>query len=495
MSEYDRHSGADMPRPKHKIQMPEEQKALARRPAHQPPPQRRPAPRPPARPVQQRPPVRRPVPTPAYDDAEETRILPALHSDGVQTAPMRAVRPQQHAPQQRQRPVQPGAPRGGRPAPRGGAYPPPANRHAQPRDPYPDYDSAYEDDPYDAPTERPAPRRNPPPRPRQGAPAPRKAPKRKRRIGCLGRAICGVLVLAIVLFAVYSFTALHFIDKINLVESEPRMTPTASLLSESYVQNILLLGTDSRDSSRGRSDSMILLSINKKTKKIVMSSLMRDMYVNIPGKGWNKLNAAYSFGGPAMLMNTIEENLHIKIDDYMQVDFSAFAGVVDAVGGVKITVSPEEAQAINNILRDEVNGLMGDPVDADYLEGGGTFVLNGKQALSYARIRYVGNADFERTERQRKVLTQMIGQLKESGVSGMKKAMGAAMPNLSSNMERGALYKLSLRLPQLIGYDIVQQQIPAKDTWSGETKDCGSVLVVDFDRNIELFQTQVFNKS
>ena len=118
-------------------------------------------------------------------------------------------------------------------------------------------------------------------------------------------------------------------------------------------------------------------------------------------------------GGPELLMDTIEDNFYIEIDDYVTVNFISFANIVDAVGGVEIEVNDSEADAINALL-DSKEGvsMFGQPDENDYLNGGGTYKLNGKQALCYSRLRKVGNADFERTERQRKVLSGILKMLR-----------------------------------------------------------------------------------
>ena len=181
----------------------------------------------------------------------------------------------------------------------------------------------------------------------------------------------------VVIFIIYSVISLSLISKVNVVENGERNEPSHSLYTSPSVRNILLIGTDSRGEDRGRSDSMILMSINSKSNKISLVSLMRDTYVQIPGYGGDKLNAAYSYGGPELLMDTIEENLYIKIDDYFTVNFISFANIVDAVGGVEIKVNEDEADAIN-VLLDSPEGktLFGTPDESDYLNGAGTYKLH-----------------------------------------------------------------------------------------------------------------------
>lgn len=339
----------------------------------------------------------------------------------------------------------------------------------------------------------PPPRNQRMPQQHYSAP-PKKQKKRRRRSNPFSRFLRGIVVFAVFLFLLYSAAALFMISRLEKVRGEGRVYPSTASLDASYVTSILLIGTDARDASaeRGRSDSMILLSINSRTDTISLTSFMRDAYVEIPGHGHNKLNAAYSFGGADLLMDTLELNYGVRIDDHVTVSFSGFASVIDAFGGVEITLSDAEAQALNEILISEVNALMGDARDADLLESGGTYTLSGKQALCYSRIRYVGNADFERTSRQREVMTQLFSNVKSRLVTAVPELVSSALPNLATNMSTGEMYLLSLRVPLAAGYDIMQLQIPAEGTWSGQTVDGQSVLMVDFEENTALLRDTVY---
>ena len=223
---------------------------------------------------------------------------------------------------------------------------------------------------------------------------------------------------------------------------------------------------------------------------------MRDCYVDIPEYGWDKLNASYSYGGADLVMDTIEANFGIKIDNYAAVDFVSFANIVDAVGGIEIDVSEAEIREINTILQAEVNGLMGDDALDDLLDvdDDGKIKLNGKQALSYARIRYVGNADFERTERQRKVIEMIFNKVKDIGPSVISQVSDEVLPNVTTNMTTGELYMLSLRVPFLFGYDIQKLQVPAENSFHGDSTPSGDALIIDdFDANYYMLKDEVFD--
>jgi LCP family protein required for cell wall assembly len=321
---------------------------------------------------------------------------------------------------------------------------------------------------------------------------PQQKPKRRKKRKSF-RLLKTLVLIVAVIFIIYSALALLCILRMNHVSDSSR-SRTASAMSSTSVTNILLIGTDSRDTStdRGRSDSMMLISLNSSTHKMYLSSFMRDAYVDIPGYGSAKLNAAYSYGGAELLMDTIEYNYKIAIDSYISVSFVGFADIIDAVGGIKVTVSDSEADALNVILQSEVNEIMGDDVNSDLLSGGGTYTLNGKQALSYSRIRYVGNADFERTERQRNVMEQVVSKLKSMNPVYFTKILGNAVPELTTNMSTPDLYLFSLRIPTMIFYKSEQQQVPADGTWSDATINGESVLQVDFDANIKILEETVF---
>lgn len=337
---------------------------------------------------------------------------------------------------------------------------------------------------------------------RKSAPARSSAPassgsssrrKRRRNHSLLGRLVKTILILVIVVFLLYSAIAMVGILQMNRVAAGERSVTSGSM-EESYVKNVLVIGTDTRDPSeeRGRSDSMILVSMNSRTKEITMTSFMRDVYVEIPNNGYGKLNAAYSYGGPELLMDTLEENYDISIDDYVMITFAACAKMIDAVGGVKLELSDDEAQAVNEILISEVNEIMGDDREDDLLSSGGTLTLDGKQALSYSRIRYVGNADFERTERQRMVMQQVMQKATKNPFRLASICM-SALPEMTTNLSAGELYGYAVTTPlKLATSDLKQQRIPEDGTFSGVNIDGEDVLQIDFDAAKQELKDTVF---
>ncbi|CDZ24933.1 hypothetical protein CCDG5_1835 [[Clostridium] cellulosi] len=268
------------------------------------------------------------------------------------------------------------------------------------------------------------------------------------------------------------------------------------LMADRDVLNVLLVGLDNREDTTegGRSDSMIILSLNQKTKRIIMTSIMRDTYVPIAGHGSNRLNSAYSFGGMNLLISTIQKNFDIKINRYVTVDFAKFINIVDQLGGVEIEVSDKEVPVLNNYVA-EINRIQKKPLKDGAISHGGKLLLNGKQALAYSRIRYVGNADFERTHRQRIVLNTIFNKLKQQNVLQLTFLLNTILPEITTDLTQDELRGLVLNSLTYKNYDIVQNRIPIDGSYTGKKINGMDVLVVDFDKNIESLKSVIFGTS
>lgn len=317
----------------------------------------------------------------------------------------------------------------------------------------------------------------------------RKSRKKKRK-SKLKRFLIIVIVLLALLAGGLYYVVGKVYDKLNYDEIE---SVVSEPLKDEGIINVLLIGNDSRNNGEdGRSDAMILVSINNKTNKIYMTSLLRDMYVEIPGYKNNRLNAAYSFGGAELLMETVEQNFDIEVNRYVQVNFEAFANLVDAVGGIDLELTTEEIEYVNGYLV-EYNMLTNRPQGTDNMDTSvsGPVHLNGPQALAYTRNRYIGT-DFGRTERQRKVLEAVIHKLPNAMVSNPTELINGLMPNLTTNLTQNECYSLSLTAAKYLGYDIVQSSIPQDGTYTNATIRDMSVLEVDFEANKQFLRDTVY---
>ena len=258
-----------------------------------------------------------------------------------------------------------------------------------------------------------------------------------------------------------------------------------TLLGESDdVINILLIGQDRRPGeTRSRSDSMILCTVNRNDKTIVLTSFMRDLYVQIPGLGGNKMNAAYQWGGMALLSETMILNFGIHVDAFVEVDFSGFTKVVDTLGGVEVTMSQREADYMNTFY-------WGAGIDnSNWNLTAGTHVLTGEQALSFSRIRKVPTIngtrdDFGRTERQRAVLNEVLRRCKTMDAGTAYALITDLIPIVKTDISKGEIINYFLTLfPLLAGTKIQTQRIPIDGsyelTWVGSL----DVVLPDLEKN------------
>lgn len=316
--------------------------------------------------------------------------------------------------------------------------------------------------------------------------------KKRKKTHKLRSFMLGLLAIAAaVLFLGYMMIG-TFYRKMNYTEIE---SLSDQPLKEDGVTNILLIGNDSRENDEsGRSDAMILLSISNRTKTVHITSLLRDIYVEIPGYGNNRLNAAYSYGGAELLMDTIEANFDIEVNRYAQVNFEAFANLVDAVGGVDLELTNEEVLLVNSYLW-EYNVLTGRPEGTDYFaeDVEGNVHLNGPQTLSYCRNRYIGN-DFGRTERQRKVLSAMIAKAPKL-LTNLDEVMEGVFGNVTTNLTQKECMMLAAQGGSLLTHEIVQGSIPIDNTYSNANINGMSVLSVDFDANNAYIRSEIYGET
>ncbi len=300
------------------------------------------------------------------------------------------------------------------------------------------------------------------------------------------------LAVVIALFFAGLYIAVGAVyDRMNSVQEGSMKGP----LKKDGVTSMLLIGSDSRTAgTEGRSDAMILITISDRTKTVHMTSLLRDMYVEIPGHDGNRLNAAYAYGGPELLMETVNQNFGTEVYHYAVVNFEAFAGLVDAVGGVELELTAEEVQWVNAYLN-EYNELRGMPMETDYLDTSlsGNIHLNGAQALAYCRNRYIGT-DFARTQRQRNVLSAVMKKLPSALLTNPGGLVNGLFPNLTTNLTRGECMRLMLMAGKLLSYDLVQDSLPLDGTYSNATIREMAVLQVDFEQNRAYIRKEIYGE-
>lgn len=216
-------------------------------------------------------------------------------------------------------------------------------------------------------------------------------------------------------------------DKLNIAETSEEQ--------ETGYLNVALFGLDSREGDLGkgnRSDTMMIASLNKATGEVKLVSVYRDTLLELDDGSYNKANAAYAFGGPEGAISMINRNMDMDISKYVTVNFNALVDVIDALGGFDMTLTHDEVVHMNNYCV-ETSKVTGKDYEKIEPEEEGTYHLNGVQVVSYARIRYTGGGDFERTSRQRRVLALIAEKAQSASFSTLNKIIDKVFPQVSTN--------------------------------------------------------------
>ena len=263
------------------------------------------------------------------------------------------------------------------------------------------------------------------------------------------------------------------------------------LYSSKNVINVLLVGLDSKDALKygGRSDSLILVSLNKKTEKISMCSFFRDSWchMNIGGKdSYAKINSSYLYGGPEALIDTIEKNFKVDIDYYVAVDFSSFRDIIDALGGITVEVQEYEANYINRTNPDF------------HIEAGPAVKLTGKQALVFARIRKSDyDSDVSRTRRQRQVITSLIQSAKNASLSQLNNTLDTLFAYVKTDLTKSQIlsYAAQALAKGWINYDISQFTISEREIFRTGWIGSASVVFIDYPLAAQKVQNEIYGES
>ena len=242
------------------------------------------------------------------------------------------------------------------------------------------------------------------------------------------------------------------------------------------ITNILLAGVDGNNLDKGnRSDSMMVLTIDEKNNDIRITSLARDTYVQIPGYGEEKLTHAYAYGGPALLLQTIDKNFGLKIDKYAVVSFSSFEKIIDAMGGVEIDVLPKEVSYIQGV------------------DSAGKQTLNGAEALAYSRIRYADDA-YQRDNRQRTVMQAAYNKI-SSNPGDLMEIGNTILGYTKTNIPPMEIFKLANKVIKMNFTEFPQLEFPLDGHRDGKivSKEKGWVILWDKEYNNEQLKKFIFD--
>ena len=273
-------------------------------------------------------------------------------------------------------------------------------------------------------------------------------------------------------------------DLLNGLENDP--------IAQKGVYNILLLGSDSRlDDYTNRTDTMMLVSINKNTQQIVITSFLRDIYIYIPDWGYQRLNVANVAGGPSKVIQTIQQNFGIAIDNYAFVNFYSFMDVVDILGGIDIPLTDVEVYYINIWVNDpDLQVDASQRTQLEYREDG-QYHLNGIQTLAYCRTRNIGG-DFGRTQQQRNAISLLWEKAREMSVSTLTELLDNILPQITTDVSQTTCLSILASLATYKDYEVISQQVPAEGTYSFVSIDGMSVLNVDIATNQQMLQETIY---
>ena len=304
-----------------------------------------------------------------------------------------------------------------------------------------------------------------------------------------------IIICVVVLGAGYMYIRANIYKKTEPLTSEHLQAPvktkeeTIGYTEVEGITNVLLVGVDGIDFDEKyqRSDSMIIATLDSNKEKVKLTSLYRDTLVYIPGYGEEKMNLAFSLGGPELVMETIKYNFDVNIEKYIMINFAGFEAIIDQIGGVEIDVKEYQLHELNKYICQATGG--GDcPV-----EKAGLQILNGKQALSYARIRKGVGDDYERTERQREVLFKVAEKLQKTDVIKYFSIANKMLDYLRTNIEIMDGLNMAYTISKFSNLETEQLSIPVQELCVDEEVNGNMALRMDRYENALILNNFIFN--
>lgn len=284
-----------------------------------------------------------------------------------------------------------------------------------------------------------------------------------------------LIALAVVLAIVgiaggYIIGLLNKMDRVNL--NKESLGANNELTDQySYIKNIALFGVDD-ENGIGRSDSMMIATIDTKNKKLKVTSLMRDSYVDIPEHGGDKLNSSYAYGQEALAIKTINQNFDLNIEEFVTVDFKTLPKIIDEVGGIDIEIKADEIKGFNEVL----NNMS----DSGFINSAGVHRLDGIQAMAYCRVRATQGDDFRRTERQRTVIDAILKKMLKKSPTSYPGILNEVFPMVKTNLTVGEILDMGTDVVS-IGNNLEQSRFPTDADYKDETIRGMSCLTFDKD--------------
>lgn len=281
-----------------------------------------------------------------------------------------------------------------------------------------------------------------------------------------------IILLGLALGCGYAYISSKLSSINQLAIDENAITVNSGIEEQlSDYRNIAIFGLDTREDSfeNSRSDAILIASINNKTKDIKLTSIYRDTYVDIEGYGLDKITHAYAYGGPELALSTINRNLDLNITEFVTVNFETVKTVVDTIGGISLTITDAEAAQIG-------------------LSSGGTYTLDGEEALAYSRIRKI-DSDYQRTERIRNVISAVFDKIKTKSLTEIMDYIDIILPHISTNMSTNQIISMA---PSVLLYNISDSEGWPYDV-EGYSSDAWYGVPVTLESNVKELHSNLFD--
>ena len=299
------------------------------------------------------------------------------------------------------------------------------------------------------------------------------------------------IVLVIILAAVGGvyFYGNHLFNKLEKVEINKdnigiteEVEEKLSKYNDSII-NIALFGVDAVDGGTGRSDSIMIVTIDTVHKKLKLTSIMRDSYVTIDGHGNDKINHAYAFGGPQLAIKTLNENFDLNIEDFASVNFETLPKIIDKIGGIELDIDADELKYINGYIAN-LNNING--TSEPSIESAGLQHVSGTQALAFCRIRYTSGGDYKRTERHREVLTKIFEKIETLPATSYHSLLSDILPMVNTSLDYSEILELGTEVLKLGDSSMQLERFPLDEYCEG--KMINEIYYLTFDKETTVNQ-------
>lgn len=309
----------------------------------------------------------------------------------------------------------------------------------------------------------------------------------------VGKIIAWIVIIILMIggatVGVVYWSAHSLVNKMEKVEIDKSDVGIAEEVEEQLSQyndsvtNIALFGIDAGEDGVGRSDSIMIATIDSKNKKLKLTSIMRDSYVNIEGRGLDKLNHAYAFGKDALAIKTLNQNFDLNIEDFAAVNFSTLPKIIDKIGGIELDIDSEELQYINGYISN-INSV--NKTNISSISSTGLQHVNGTQAMAYCRIRYTSGGDYKRTERHREVLSKIFEKITSLSPAKYPSLLNELLPMVKTSLSVNEILDLGNEVLKIGNLNLEQERFPLDGYCQG--KMINGVYYLTFDKETTVNQ-------